>query len=779
MTGFEKLGAFYLGREYDLENRKGRDNLLLYDSKDLVTHAVCVGMTGSGKTGLCMALLEEAAIDGIPALVIDPKGDLANLLLSFPDLAPRDFAPWVNAEDAQRKGLTVEEFAASQAELWKSGLSRWGQDGARIQRLRNAADFAIYTPGSTSGISVSVLKSFGAPSQELIEDREQFRERISGTATALLSLVGIEGDPIQSREHILISSILDASWKQGKDLDLATMIGQIQAPPFQRIGVMDLEAFYPGKDRFKLAMALNNLIASPGFEVWLEGDPLEIGSLLYTPQGKPRIAIFSIAHLSDAERMFFVSLLLNQTLSWMRAQPGTTSLRALLYMDEIFGYFPPVANPPSKTPLLNLLKQARAFGLGVVLATQNPVDLDYKGLANAGTWFIGRLQTDRDKQRLLDGLEGAASGGSGFERGSMETILSGLGNRVFLMNNVHDDGPTVFETRWALSYLRGPMTRTQIKQLMDGRRTVPTASQAVLASSTAKPVLPPSIEERFIPARGTAGVYEPVILGAASVRFVDVKRGVELTRDVVVIAPLSNGPVAVNWEESAEADVGVDELETVPAEGTEFAELPAAATQAKSYKAWSKDFASWIYSSQTGDLFHSPGTEQTSNAGEKEKDFRLRLQQVAREQRDTAVESLRSKYASKIKTIEDRIFRAQQTLAKEQQQASSQKLDSVLNIGMSVLGAVLGGGRKRGLGGISTGARTIGRSYKESQDVGRAEESIERLQQQLQQLQQEVEAQVEQLQASGDPMTEQLEKIQIRPKKTNIRVKWVGLVWKP
>ena len=415
---YEKLGLFYLGRPYDLAARAPREGLILYDSRDLVTHAVCVGMTGSGKTGLCLALLEEAAIDGIPALIIDPKGDLANLLLTFPHLSPAEFRPWINEDDARRRGVAP-------------GCVRRRRGGAVGERARGLAagraraspacarppTRSIYTPGSQAGIPVSVLRSFAAPPREVRDDPESLRERVSTTATSLLGLAGIDADPIRSREHILISTILDAAWREARDLDMAALIQQIQSPPVAKVGVLDLEAFFPAKDRFGLAMALNNLLAAPGFSAWMEGEPLDIQRLLYTPAGKPRLAIFSIAHLNDAERMFFVSLLLNQTIGWMRTQPGTTSLRALVYMDEIFGYLPPVANPPSKAAMLTLLKQARAFGVGMVLATQNPVDLDYKALSNAGTWFIGRLQTERDQLRVLDALEGAsATGGASFDR---------------------------------------------------------------------------------------------------------------------------------------------------------------------------------------------------------------------------------------------------------------------------------------------------------------------------------------------------------------------------
>ena len=345
MEDYEKLGSFYLGRIYDMKAGKAKDELLLYDSKDLVTHAVCVGMTGSGKTGLCISLIEEAAIDGVPSILIDPKGDLSNLMLTFPNLSEQDFLPWINLDDAQQKGLSPEDYATKQADTWKNGLASWGQDGRRIQRLRDAAEVLIYTPGSNAGIPVSILKSFEAPPAAIIEDEDLFRERISTTVTSLLGLVGIKADPVQSREHILLSTILDTAWRKGQNLDLAAIIQQVQNPPITKIGVLDLESFYSSKDRFSLVLALNNLLASPGFNAWLQGTPLDIRQILYTPAGKPRIAIFSISHLSDPERMFFVSLLMNQVLGWMRGQSGTTSLRAIVYMDEIFGFLPPVESP--------------------------------------------------------------------------------------------------------------------------------------------------------------------------------------------------------------------------------------------------------------------------------------------------------------------------------------------------------------------------------------------------------------------------------------------------
>ena len=806
MEDFEKLGAFYLGRPYDLKKKKRREGLVLYDSKDLVTHAVCVGMTGSGKTGLCIGLLEETAIDGVPAIVIDPKGDLPNLLLTFPDLQASDFLPWINEEDAQKKNLSSADYASAQAETWKKGLAEWGQDGARIKRLRDAADFRIYTPGSNSGIQVSILKSFAAPPPALREDNELLSERVNTTVTSLLGLLGIEADPIKSREHILLSNILNGAWTAGKDLDIAALIQQIQSPPITKIGVLDVESFFPSGDRFQLAMSLNNLLAAPGFSAWMDGEPLDIQNVLYTPQGKPRVAIFSIAHLGDAERMFFVSLLLNQVLGWMRTQSGTTSLRAILYMDEIFGYFPPVANPPSKLPLLTLLKQGRAFGLGVVLATQNPVDLDYKGLSNTGTWFIGRLQTERDKARVIEGLEGVAAGsGQKFDRQEREEILAGLGNRIFLLNNVHEDAPEVFESRWAMSYLRGPLTRTQIKSLMEpikaqvsgapiaNAHPAETASAAPAANSAAapavssaqRPVLPPEVSQYFIPVRseapaGATLTYQPMVLGAAEIHYSKAK-SVDLTQELTVLANINDGPIAVDWDQAAAADLPVQDLEGAPADGAGFANLPAVAGKAKSYDSWKKDFAGWVYRTQKVELFESPSLDLISAPGESERDFRVRLQQLAREKRDEAVQKLRQKYARKIAALEERRRRAEQAVAREAEQASGQKVQTAISFGATILSSFFG--RKTmslsTLGRATTAARSVSKTMKESSDVGRAQETVEAVTQQLADLDAQLKAETEAIQQSGDAQTEELERVNLKPTKSNISVKLLSLVWAP
>ncbi len=813
MQDFEKLGQFYLGRAYDLAAQKGDpDALVLYDSRDLVTHAVCVGMTGSGKTGLCIGLIEEAAIDGIPSLVIDPKGDLSNLLLTFPGLRPEDFRPWINEDDARRKGVSPDDFARQQAEAWGKGLAAWGQAPSRVQKLRDAADFVVYTPGSSAGVQVSILKSLAAPPAQVIEDGELLRERVGSTTTSLLGLLGIEGDALSSREHILISNLLARAWGEGRDVDLAGLIAMIQNPPIQRVGVMELESFFPAGDRFALAMRLNNLLASPGFSAWMEGEPLDIGAILAAPGGKPRVAIFSIAHLGDAERMFFVSMLFNQVLAWTRQQSGTTSLRALVYMDEIAGYFPPVANPPSKGPMLTLMKQARAFGVGMVLATQNPVDIDYKGLSNAGTWFIGRLQTERDKARVLDGLEGAAAQASAaFDRAAADRTLSALGPRQFLMNNVHEDAPVVFETRWCLSYLRGPLTRQQIKTLMDARRAASgpggAASQAVPgaasppaiqtaqsaapargvpASSASRPVLPPEIPQYFIPARGAASIlYKPALFATARVLYRDAKLAIDTEVPVAMLVPLCDGPVVVDWDHAVTVDWAEADLEREPGAGgapsATFESLPPDASRVKNYDAWKKTFAETVFRTQALELSSCAAMKLTSRPDEKPEAFRVRVSHAVRERRDTEAEKLRTRYAPRLAMLQDRLRRAQQAVEVQKEQASNAKWSTALSAGAAILGAFMG--RKAlsagNIGRAGSAARGVGRSMKESSDVGRAEENAEAIQQQLAELQAQFDHDVAEATGELEALATDIVSTTLRPKKTNITVRAVVLAWAP
>ncbi len=500
MPFIEAPTTFYMGRRFDPVARRMVDDVIYYDSRDLTTHAVVLGMTGSGKTGLCITLLEEAVMDNIPSIVIDPKGDITNLLLTFPNLRPEDFEPWVNIDDARRAGLDVPEYAAEVAQKWRNGLASWDITPERVQAFKQNARFSIYTPGSDAGLPISILDAMQAPQDGWQPGEDEFhRERISGIVIALLALIGRYVEPVKDREHVLISNIFEHAWRRGQDLSLEDVILQVQKPPFTKLGVFDVNTVFPEKDRFALAMELNNIIAAPSFQSWIQGEPLDIPNLLYTPEGKPRVSIFYIAHLSDAERMFIVTLLLENMLAWMRTQSGTTSLRALLYFDEVFGFFPSHPyNPPSKEPIMRLLKQARAFGLGLVLATQNPADIDYKGLANAGTWFIGKLQTENDKNKVLGGLESIATTEDAFDIDDVDSLLSNIDPRVFVMHNVHDrGGPVPMHTRWAMSYLRGPLTRQQIRTLMAGQRQHPVypPSAARVASARTTPPPPDTLPE--------------------------------------------------------------------------------------------------------------------------------------------------------------------------------------------------------------------------------------------------------------------------------------------
>ena len=789
MLDYEKLGLFYLGRRVDPETGTPLPEPILYDSRDLVTHAVCVGMTGSGKTGLCRNLLEEAAIDGVPVIAIDPKGDLGNLLLTFPGLSPQEFEPWIDPDEARRAGRDPKAFAAAEAQRWKEGLAEWGQDGARIKKLRDSAEFAIYTPGSRAGTPVSILSSFAAPPAAARGDGELLSERAAGTATSIIALAGIDA-PLRSREHTLLAAILASAWREGKDLDLSSLIQQLQAPPFQKVGVVDLESFFPARDRFELAMQLNGLLAAPGFEQWLEGASLDPATLLYTTDGRPRVAIFSIAHLGDAERMFFVSLLLNNVVTWMRRQAGTSSLRAIVYMDEIMGYFPPVANPPSKQPLLTILKQGRAFGIGAVLATQNPVDLDYKGLANTGTWFLGRLQTDRDKQRVLDGLEGAAAGS--IDRAEADRLLSSLGKRVFLLHNVHDQEPVLFQTRWTMSYLRGPMSREQIRHASGVREPAAKPPSAVVAarpvetprtSGSTRPVVPPDIQQFFVPAPAGARAvhYRPVVLAAAQVRFADSKAGVESTRDVLYAAPFSDGAVAVDWDAvETLPSVSARDLQREPAEGATFGEPPDAALKPRNYAGWEKDFSRHAAQTERIELFSNRELKLSSKAGESERDFSARVRHALREARDEAVEAIRKKYGARQAQIADQLRRAEAAVARESEQASQAKLQTGVSMGAAVLGAIFG--RKAAsigtLGRATTAARGVGRSMKEAEDVKRASENVEAVKQKASALEEELAAETQAISGRYDAAPE-IERLALSPKRGQVSIQFVALGWLP
>ena len=780
---FERLGAFYLGKEYDMAERRLLDRLVMYDSRDLTTHAVCIGMTGSGKTGLCISLLEEAAIDGVPAIIIDPKGDIANLLLRFPDLSPAEFLPWINPDDARRKGLSLDAYAVSQADAWRSGLAAWGQDGARIKMLEDAADITIYTPGSDAGIPVSILQSFAAPGLSWESDSELLREKISGTVTALLNLIGIAADPVRSRESILLSTLFEQAWRDGRDLDLVSLIRQVQDPPVRQIGAFDIETFFPAKERFSLAMQLNHLIAAPGFQGWMRGQPLDIPGFLSTPGGKPRHAVFYLAHLNDAERMFFVTLLLHQVLAWVRTQTGTTSLRALLYMDEIFGFFPPTANPPSKQPMLSLLKQARAFGLGVVLTTQNPVDLDYKGLANTGTWFIGRLQTDQDRTRVLDGLAGVPH----ISREALSGILASLDKRVFLLHNVHAGAPLTFQTRWAMSYLRGPLSRDQVRELMAGRKsqenTAPAPRsppmQAESAGSPVPPPLSPDIPQRFLPAEGIARetghalLYTPSLLATGRIHYLNQKMHLDTDEAFSLLFPFAPDGT-VRWDDVE--SYGAGEYATGPAPGARFLGSPEITQALKKFPGLKQQVVTTLFHTREFRLLSAPALGMVSQPGEPEREFQLRVRLASREKRDAEVDALRRRYEGKIGTLENRLRKAEMTVQKKQADADARKREAMLSAGESVLGILLGG---RGSRSGSSAAGRYRQSTAADMSAREAQEQARLLAEEIAGMKQELERETSAISSRWENSLQGIEEIRVKPKKSDIELQSFFLAWAP
>ena len=799
-AAIEGLGVFYLGRKVDAASGTTTAEPLLLDAKRFTTHAVCVGMTGSGKTGLLIGLIEEAALDGIPTLVIDPKGDLANVLLSFPNLAPADFLPWVEPETARREGVRLEELADRTARKWSDGLAASGQSGDRIRRLHDAAEMAVYTPGSRTGRPLAMLGSFDPPPAAILDDPEARRERIESLVSAILALVGIDGEPGRSREHVLLATILDTLWRSGQKVDFGTLVRSIPAPPIERVGFLDLENFFPAGDRFQLASRLNTVAAAPGFEAWLDGEPLDIGRLLWTADGRPRVAVVSIAHLADAQRMAFVTLLAGATVSWMRSQGGTSSLKALFLMDEVFGYMPPTANPPSKTPILTLMKQARAYGLGVVLATQNPVDLDYKGLSNAGLWFLGRLQTARDKARVLDGLEGAAqaSGGS-FDRSRLDALLSGLEQRRFLLHSVHGEEETLFQSRWTMAYLRGPLLREEIRRLTAATpaaatpSTTPGRPQPTLEATPAagggwqggpRPLLPPGVREVFLAPDGAvpieAGIqYTPAILGRARVRYAKASAGIEVDREVVCLAAAGDALGESAWE-SAEQFAETPHLEPAPRAGS-FAPLPAALAGPRGYASLATSLKSHLGRTSKLTAWSAPAIGAVSRPGETEGEFRVRIAQRAKEWRDEQIEKVRDKHATKLASLTDRIERARQKVEREKAEAKNQSLQTYVSIGTAVLGALLG--RKKAsattIGRAATSMRSASRAARQQADVAHAEEGLTTLEEKRGLLEEEIETDLERIRLESGSDSIALEPIDIPAKKTDIAVEEVVLAWVP
>jgi len=791
MDNFELLGKFYLGKELDPQGKGISSNLLLYDSKDLTTHAMIIGMTGSGKTGLGMALLEEALMDSIPVLAIDPKGDITNLLLSFPDQDPEDYLPWVNPDQAASEGLSPAEYASREASKWQKGLSGWGIDSRRISSMRNSVNFNIFTPGSDAGIRIDLLGSFSCPPENILNDRDLFLDKVQSTASNLLSLLNIGSDPISGREHLLLSRILENAWMEGRHVDLPMMITQVQDPPFKMTGVMPTDSFYPPEERFKLALAINQILASPSFSQWMTGVPLEMGNFLHTPEGKPRASIFTISHLSDTERMFFLSMFLNELTGWMRSQTGTPSLRAILYIDELFGYMPPVKEPPSKKPLLTLLKQARAFGIGVVLSTQNPVDLDYKGLANMGTWFIGRLQTQRDKDRVLEGME-RLENTSGFDRQFLDKAITGLKKREFLLNNVHENSPSIFTTRWVMSYLRGPLTREQIRSLMKERkapssnsaeRTERTSSKPGKGLSGPKPAIAPEIKEYFLGSATISGTfaYKPFILGMAETWYSNSTLGVQEKVEYSFATEAPGQNLKPEWENALMLNASPEDLQREGMGDMAFLDLPAVLAEPVNYKAWEKEFKTWIRLNRNLVIFRNPKLKLAGEPGETMGEFEIRVEEALREKRDLEVEKLRKKYDSRMATLQKQLLTAEHAIDRESEQARNRNMETVISFGSVIAGALLG---RKSLTSTSTyrvgsALSKAGRLRKEKMDVERARERAELLRERITELEAAMNEEIEMLTENLEKYREGTREYPLRPKSTDITVTAFGLVWMP
>ena len=779
---------------------------------ELTTHGVIVGMTGSGKTGLGVIVIEEALRSGLPVIAIDPKGDLTNLCLTFPDLAATDFRPWIDDAQARNAGKTPDQFAADQAALWKKGLADWGLGGSDIGELRSRTDFSIYTPGSESGVPVNIVGSLQVPPD--MSDLEVVGDEIEGFVTGLLGLVGVDADPLSSREHILLSNLINHSWSEGRALDLMTLVGMIATPPIRKLGVFELDQFFPGADRMKLAMQLNGLLASPSFAAWAAGPPLDIGSMLFTPQGAPRCAIITTAHLSDDERQFVTSLVLSKLVTWMRRQSGTTDLRAMLYMDEVAGYLPPTANPPTKKPIMLLMKQARAFGVGVVLSTQNPVDIDYKAISNAGTWMIGRLQTDRDKARLLDGMS-SASGGVDVD--AIGDTISGLGKREFVLRRAGQDRPEVFTTRWAMSYLRGPMTRDQIGRLMDAERVevevaaAPAPSSGVVGRPTPVPGAAPGEpvladdESAVMPdvADGTAVRWADVAspwlaevggdsrgtrLAAAAVARVSLRYD-EARADLVhddefecVLFPLGE---QVDASQMVRVDYDDRDLRPTPPDMPVYRLTEAKVANKTFWSSLDKAIRDQLVRTSTVEIRSNQGLKLFGRPGEQADAFEARCLKSADDRAEAEIASLRDKYETRAKRLRDQIDGLEDRIDVLEEQSKSTRNSELLSTAGSVLGGLLGGSKSKGgllgglLGDAGTAARRRGRTGAAGERVDAAQNKLERLTDDLEALEAELASEIIEIDRKWMDLANDSSTIEVGLESSDVKVVQLTLTWIP
>ena len=767
---YEKLGLFYLGRDVDKSTQEATDALTLLKNKNFTTHAAIIGMTGSGKTGLGIGLIEEAIIDNIPSILIDPKGDMGNLLLTDPTFNSKSFEPWI-ADEARTKEKDIVEYAKKTATMWQEGIKRDHQDGERVAKLHEV-EKTIYTPGSSAGISVNVLGSMDAPPSEITNDADSFASYLKSSVSSLLSLIGVEADPVSSKEYLLVAQILADAWIGGRDISLEALIGAIINPPFEKIGVLPLESFYPQTQRFTLATKFNAVIASPTFATWLKGESLDIQKLLYDENGKAKIAIFSIAHLSDEERMFFVTLLLNKYVAWMRRQSGTSALKTILYMDEIYGFFPPSKNPPSKEPMMILLKQARAFGVGVVLSTQNPVDLDYKGLSNIGTWFIGRLQTSQDIDRVIDGL-GEKVGGS-YSKSEIKSLLANLNKRTFFLKSAHLDDIRLFTTRWVMSYLKGPLKADDISQLMADKKAN-TTPQSILSTPKEHDngyknfvTLDSSIEQCFEMDVTGQNQFRATLQAEVELHYFNQSKGIDENEKICLSLELYEDE-DTSWKESQKLEECPTYASTAPSSAL-FAPISSTISSDKGLKKQKKELISWLYRTQRLELFRCTSPRLSSNPYESLGDFRVRIQDILDDKKEQEIEKLQDRYGKKEKMLLSRLQRAMEKVEKEEADASS----SLLDTGIAVLGALFG---RTSSAKLSRALSKGSRAYKERGDISRAEEQVEKVREDLEVLSEELEEKIDDLVLKYSADNVNIIESKMKPRKSDINIENMSLVW--
>ncbi|NPA59042.1 MAG: DUF87 domain-containing protein [Epsilonproteobacteria bacterium] len=759
---YEKMGLFYLGKDSEDED------LTLYKSKDLTTHAMMIGMTGSGKTGLGIGLIEEASIDNIPSIIIDPKGDMGNLCLAFPNLDAEDFAPWMESGKS----------AKDTADMWKKGLKSSFQDKARVKKFADV-EKTIYTPGSSAGVSVNILGSFDAPSKEVLEDSDTLSSLINTTVSSILALMSIDADPLSSKEHILLSNIFYYYYTRETSLSIEDLIGFIASPPFEKVGILPLKSFYPQKERMKLAMKLNGIISSISFSSWIEGEALDIQNMLYDDDGKAKIAIFSIAHLDDSQRMFFVTMLLNAYISWMRKQRGTSSLKSILYMDEVFGFFPPSKNPPSKEPMLLLLKQARAFGTGVVLSTQNPVDIDYKGLSNIGTWFIGKLQTKQDIDKVLDPL----SAKSKLSKSEISKQLTTLKGREFFLKNVHREETIKFSTRWVLSYLKGPITKDDIKTLMRDKKQKTKEVKEVQKPKKAtknedrKPIISQDIKEYFLNTDlNSSSPFYPYIYADVNVRFFNQRRSIDTQENITITLELYDEQTTLQWLDAVPFEL--DKPNATKPQNASFATLPKIISEAKTLKNAQKSLSNHLYCSKRLELFSVKALKIESSLGQSKRDFMVDIADKLNELKDEKLQKLQDKFEVKYNRLEDKLKRLEIKLQKEQNDVSSKTSDTIVDVGLALFGAFFG--RKTSASTLRRGASAFKKSkgvLKEKDDVKNVESLIEDVQNDIEELKTKLEDEIQKIEDTLNVQNYEIKSIFIKPRRSDIIINDIALLW--